>query len=126
MNSGSNDDPVILALNIVLEDALMLAEPWEKLMLESLRRKLDDQAESIALEVEARQAARKPLAQLAKGFKSAASCGSVTVDSTDELVKAFKAEVDATTKRAKTAVRFQLTFLYTFARLGLTHLLFEL
>ena len=103
-DTATAEDSVVEALHILLEEAEALAGTWEELNLDGIRAELDGQAESIAAEVEARQGARKALAQLAKAAKvEGQSNGSVPAAMSGEVVKSFKAEVDATTKRAKTA-----------------------
>jgi len=108
MSTAKAEDSVVAALQVILQEAEALAKIWEQVNLDGIRSELDAQAESIAAEVEERQRARKTLAALVKQAKSDGSCGSVPASLLDELVKAFKGEVDATSKRAKTAEGFFL------------------
>ena len=107
------------ALDLALHDARAAASAWEELDLGSLRTTLDGQAEALAELIDERLASKKALAQLAKAFKrdfvatstAAADAAEAAADAADgsiaprydELIKAFKAEVDAATARAKSS-----------------------
>lgn len=74
------------------------------------RSALDNQAEAIALEVEARLLSRKSLGALAKAAKRrSVEEGSLPAAQVDTLVSAFKTEVDAGTARAKAAEGYFLS-----------------
>ena len=115
------------AFAALLSKASRTGEAWELLDFANLRLSLDDQAQSMSSDIEERLQARQNLKALAKRFKkdcagaTAAAAAAAHPSATaaldaafapdegglpgraDALVKAFKEEVDAATKRAKVA-----------------------
>jgi hypothetical protein len=100
---ADDDEPVIQSFKTCIEVAESLATQWDLIDLKNLRVSLDAQAEKIAEELEARRSQRKMLMMMAKNFKLAQQNGPILMEQTDELIRAFKEEVDATTRRAKSA-----------------------
>eukprot|EP00616_Rhizochromulina_sp_CCMP1243_P008770 CAMPEP_0118970924 /NCGR_PEP_ID=MMETSP1173-20130426/7694_1 /TAXON_ID=1034831 /ORGANISM="Rhizochromulina marina cf, Strain CCMP1243" /LENGTH=715 /DNA_ID=CAMNT_0006920339 /DNA_START=130 /DNA_END=2277 /DNA_ORIENTATION=+ len=92
-----------------LASAAENAEEWEALDFDTLRLALDDQAEGFAQEIDERTQARRALGSLAKAFRQDAERAAkkeappLSVSRVEELIRSFKAEVDATLSRAKSA-----------------------
>ncbi|KAG5179922.1 CASP C terminal-domain-containing protein [Tribonema minus] len=99
-------DPLVAAatsFEAASEEARRALQLWEEVSLDNLRHALDEQALQVAGNQESSLEGRKALAAQARAFKALLNdCGDAALkDGGGELVRAFKSEVDALTKRAR-------------------------